>query len=64
MMGQNEFLATNEFIDWLAGYACKPAEGWMDEICENILFLIAGFDEPKFNMVSNNWYFQHVSLSF
>ena len=37
MMGQNEFLATNEFIDWLAGYACKPAEGWVDEICENVL---------------------------
>jgi len=47
MMGIGEFLATNKMMDWLMSMVCLP--WWIEPICENTLFLLAGYDADKFN---------------
>jgi lysosomal acid lipase/cholesteryl ester hydrolase len=47
MMGLGEFLPSNWFIDWLASITC--AEGYIQGICESVMFLLCGFDEAQVN---------------
>ncbi|CAG0892516.1 unnamed protein product [Cyprideis torosa] len=46
MFGLNEFLPSNEFMTWLAGFACEPGD-WLQAICSNVIFLICGYNEPQ-----------------
>jgi len=49
-IGTGEFLPTTKFLNWVGGIVCDDETKWIPEICENVLFLIAGYDEAKFNM--------------
>ena len=42
-----EFLPSNAFTDWIAGFFCD--EGIFQGICENVVFILCGFDEPQTN---------------
>jgi lysosomal acid lipase/cholesteryl ester hydrolase len=43
-MGVGEFLPSNWFMDWLADFVCPPSS-MFEIVCENIVFLLAGYDE-------------------
>ena len=44
MMGVGEFLPSNLFMDCLASLFCHSGTA---DLCSNILFIIAGFDEQQ-----------------
>ena len=46
-MGLGEFLPSNAFMDWFAGFFCD--EGGIQGICTNIIFVLCGFDEAQVN---------------
>jgi len=46
LMGVGEFLPSNLFMDCLASLFCHSATA---DLCSNILFIIAGFDEQQMN---------------
>ncbi|CAG0895845.1 unnamed protein product [Cyprideis torosa] len=46
MFGLNEFLPNNEFMTWLAGFACEPGD-WLQAFCSNVIFLICGYNKPQ-----------------
>ena len=46
-MGVGEFLPSNAFTDWIAGFFCD--EGIFQGICENVVFILCGFDEAQTN---------------
>jgi lysosomal acid lipase/cholesteryl ester hydrolase len=50
-LGYGEFLPHNKIIQWLEKYGCELVTT-EKKICEDTLFVIAGFDEEQFNMVS------------
>jgi len=47
-MGLAEFMPSNKFINWLGTLVCN--DDWIPEVCENVLFLLAGYDQEKFNV--------------
>ena len=51
MFGDGEFFPNNELIKILGKYVC-PADMELLGLCENVLFLICGFDQANINMVS------------
>ena len=46
-LGLGEFLPSNAFMDWMAGFFCD--EGSLQGICTNIIFVLCGFDEAQVN---------------
>jgi len=46
-LGVGEFFPSNAFMNWIAAFFCD--EGIFQGICENIVFVLAGFDEPQTN---------------
>jgi len=46
-LGLGEFLPSNAFMDWFAGFFCD--EGGIQGICTNIIFVLCGFDEAQVN---------------
>ena len=42
-----EFLPSNAFTNWIAGFFCD--EGIFQGICENVVFILCGFDEAQTN---------------
>jgi hypothetical protein len=50
-LGKGEFLPHDKIIEWLGKYGCELVTR-VEKICEDSLFVIAGFDEEQFNMVS------------
>lgn len=49
ILGVREFLPSDAFTRFIASEVCPvPA---IDRVCENVLFLIVGFDEQHLNMV-------------
>ena len=56
ILGVHDLLQNSPLIDLLGDEAC-PAPG-IKEVCENIIFLIAGFDEKNLNLVimHNNYF--------
>jgi len=63
ILGVREFLPNSALIDVLGDKAC-PAPG-IKEVCGNIIFLIAGFDEKNLNLVTQVtfMYLNHLSLN-
>ena len=57
VVGYGEFLPNSQILDDLAKYVCPDQA--IDVICENVIFLICGFDKSNINIVS-----RHVSLSW
>lgn len=49
--GGNEFLPQNFIIRWLGDKVCE-INHYTAEVCLNVLFLLAGFDEKEFNKKS------------
>lgn len=50
MLGQYEFLPSTKFLQLIGQAMCNEESGFK-EICNNILFLIAGYDKPQLNQV-------------
>ena len=48
--GDGEFLPSSTFVKYLAQHFCDTS---LDAVCENILFLIAGYDKAGMNEVSS-----------
>jgi len=46
-MGIGEFLPSNWLMDWIADYVC--GDDYLELVCENIVFLLAGFDKAQMN---------------
>jgi len=46
-LGVGEFLPSNAFTNWIAGFFCD--EGIFQGICENVVFILCGFDEAQTN---------------
>merc|ERR1712121_434670 len=46
-LGIGEFLPNNWIMNWLADHVCS--DNYLEFICENVVFLIAGFDEAQMN---------------
>lgn len=51
MMGLYEFLPTSPLYDWLGQSICK-ATSPIQDICHNVLFLVAGYDFDQIDRVS------------
>ena len=49
-IGYDEFLPSNELMTLLAEMVCEPWEA-TDEICDEILFLLCGYDPEQLNQV-------------
>lgn len=48
LLGVNEFLPQSSVMRWLSKYACD-INHYEENVCENILFILAGFDKKQFN---------------
>merc|ERR1711970_668133 len=59
MMGVGEFLPSNLFMDCLASLFCHSATA---DLCSNILFIIAGFDEQQMNKTLLDTIMHHYQL--
>jgi len=46
-LGIGEFLPNSWIMNWLADHVCS--DYYLEFVCENIVFLIAGFDEAQMN---------------
>merc|ERR1712037_1031153 len=47
-MGMGEFLPSNWLMDLIADFACGPNNP-LEIICENVVFLLTGYDEKQMN---------------
>ena len=56
--GVGEFLPSNAFMDWFADTFCD--EGNLPGICQNIIFVLAGFDEAQMNKTLLETILKHV----
>lgn len=56
--GQNEFLPQNKIIKWLSKYGCELNEV-EKYICENIVFVLCGFDKYQYNSTLASVIFAH-----
>ena len=52
VVGDGEFFPNSKLIDWLAQVLC-PFDKDIEQLCENVLFLICGFDVKNMNLVSS-----------
>merc|ERR1712002_1060388 len=48
-IGMTEFMPTNAMLNWLGELVCNDKDVWIAPVCESVLFLLGGFDKPKFN---------------
>lgn len=56
LIGSNEFLPSNDLFALLGGAACRNKSPFQ-EVCGNILFMIAGWDSEYLNYVSFKMFF-------
>lgn len=49
-IGDGEFLPNSQLLDDLAKYVCPDQV--IDDICENVIFLICGFNKDNINIVN------------
>merc|ERR1719270_3078026 len=57
-LGLGEFLPSNSFIDWIAGFFCD--EGILQGVCSNVIFILAGYNEAQVNTTLLETIFQHT----
>nr|XP_002739797.1 PREDICTED: lysosomal acid lipase/cholesteryl ester hydrolase-like [Saccoglossus kowalevskii] len=57
IFGVRDFLPNNEIINWLADHVCEKR---YQIYCENILFIISGWDPQQLNQTRLPVYFHHV----
>jgi len=57
-LGLGEFLPSNSFIDWIAGFFCD--EGILQGVCSNVIYILAGWDEAQVNTTLLETIFQHT----
>lgn len=56
--GQNEFLPQSKVIKWLSKFGCELNEV-EKYICENIVFVLCGFDKYQYNSTLASVIFAH-----
>jgi len=57
LLGQDEFLPSTKFMQWLGGVLCDPP---FEFLCENSLMLICGYDSKNMNATRNSVYMTHA----
>ena len=50
LLGVNEFVPSNRLIQLFDHYACDMTMRQL-KLCENVIFLLTGFDAPQMNLV-------------
>lgn len=50
MLGQHEFLPSNEFLEFIGQAFCKESSP-ISIVCSNILFLVGGFNSDQIDAV-------------
>lgn len=48
LLGEDEFLPSSKFIQWIAGELCNPP---FEFLCDDFLMLIMGYDKDNMNSV-------------
>ena len=51
IVGHGEFFPHSALLDWLSKYLCT-ADMIAEDLCEDIMFLLCGFDKNNTNIVS------------
>ncbi|KAF4521287.1 hypothetical protein B566_EDAN002291 [Ephemera danica] len=49
MMGLDEFMPSNEFFEFMGVSGCRQTVMMSADVCDNILFLMAGYDSQQLN---------------
>ncbi len=64
IFGYGEFLPNNKLFDWLGDKVC-PFNVDVEDICEDALFIVCGYDRDNLNLVSLlvHMYFEALSKS-
>ncbi len=64
IFGHGEFLPNNKLFDWLGDKVC-PFDVDVEDICEDALFIVCGYDRDNLNLVSLlvHMYFEALSKS-
>lgn len=57
--GVRDFLPSDRVIRWLADYVCSEKD--LETFCEDIIFVICGFDKKQLNMVSLTFFVENIS---
>jgi len=57
-LGMGEFLPSNWLMDWLADFVCGDSQ--LEFICENIVFLLCGYDEGQMNKTMMSTIASHI----
>ncbi|KAL5475602.1 hypothetical protein EMCRGX_G025434 [Ephydatia muelleri] len=57
-IGDGEFLPNSQLLDDLAKYVCPDQV--IDDICENVIFLICGFNKDNINITRLDVYYSHT----
>lgn len=56
--GVRDFLPSDRVIRWLADYVCSEKD--LETFCEDIIFVICGFDKKQLNMTRLPVYYSHT----
>jgi len=59
LIGMDEFAPNSAFAQWLASFACTQDHPHLQAVCENMLFLICGYDEKNMNETRLPVYMSH-----
>ena len=57
-LGVGEFLPSNGFMDWIAGFFCD--EGVLQGVCSNVIFVVAGYNEAQVNTTQLETIMKHT----
>jgi len=58
-LGIGEFLPSNWLMDFIAAYVCDDGSS-LEFVCENIVFLLCGYDEPQMNATMMSTVASHI----
>ena len=58
-LGLGEFIPSNGFMDLLAEVACDEGS-WLQDVCENVVFLLCGYDKPQMNETMLSTIVDHI----
>ena len=59
LFGVRDFLPSDRIIRWLADFVCSEKD--LETFCEDIVFVICGFDKKQLNMVSVTFFAENIS---
>ena len=59
LLGHGEFLPNDELMKILAQFVC-PFDREVEDICEDVIFIICGYDKSNINIVSNSTCHEYI----